>query len=80
MAVAATGTGVLELHSKGHGFLRDPKKHYAVKPLDPYVPLDLIRHFKQIISRSRSTDGFKSRGGIGSCSSTSKSVSSGCDV
>lgn len=46
MAVAATGTGVLELHSKGHGFLRDPKKHYAVKPLDPYVPLDLIRHFK----------------------------------
>ena len=46
MAVApTTGTGVLELHPKGHGYLRDPKKSYAVKPLDPYVPLDLIRHF-----------------------------------
>ncbi len=44
-AVPTTVSGVLEMHSKGHGFLRDAKKSYAAKPLDPYVPLDMIRHF-----------------------------------
>ena len=44
VAIAADDRGAA--HPSWHGFLRDPKKHYAVKPLDPYVPLDLIRHFK----------------------------------
>ncbi len=43
--VPTTVSGVLEMHSKGHGYLRDPKKSYAVKPTDPFVPIDLIRHF-----------------------------------
>jgi transcription termination factor Rho len=37
--------GVLELHPKGFGFLRNPSKHYLPLPGDPYVPGQLIdRH------------------------------------
>lgn len=46
MAIAPTASGVLEMHSKGYGFLRDPKKHYLAKANDPFVPLELIRHYK----------------------------------
>src|SRR6478609_10948539 len=29
--------GILEMHPKGYGFLRNPKTHYAANPADPYV-------------------------------------------
>jgi transcription termination factor Rho len=35
--------GVLELHPKGYGFLRNPAKNYAAGPADPYVPAPLIQ-------------------------------------
>jgi transcription termination factor Rho len=41
----ATSQGVLELHPKGFGFLRDPARHYAARPSDPYVPQPLIQKF-----------------------------------
>ena len=34
--------GVLELHPRGHGFLRNPAKHYTPTPNDAYVPGPLI--------------------------------------
>ncbi len=34
--------GVLEMHPRGHGFLRNPAKHYAATPNDAYVPGPLI--------------------------------------
>ena len=34
--------GVLELHPRGHGFLRNPARHYAPTANDPYVPAPLI--------------------------------------
>jgi len=38
--------GVLELHPKGYGYLRDAAKHYLARPSDPYVSQDMIRAFK----------------------------------
>src|SRR5262249_10540323 len=35
--------GVLELHPKGYGFLRNPGRNYAAQPADPYVPAPLIQ-------------------------------------
>jgi transcription termination factor Rho len=35
--------GVLELHPKGFGFLRNPARHYAAQPVDPYVPAPVIQ-------------------------------------
>ncbi len=35
--------GVLELHPKGFGFLRNPNRHYAAQTNDPYVPEQLVR-------------------------------------
>jgi transcription termination factor Rho len=37
--------GVLELHPKGYGFLRNPARCYAAQPADPYVPGPLIQRF-----------------------------------
>ena len=37
--------GVLELHPKGFGFLRNPSRHYAAEPADPYVPAPLVQQF-----------------------------------
>lgn len=34
--------GVLELHPKGYGFLRDPKKNYLAQESDPFVPSSFI--------------------------------------
>src|SRR5262245_6030457 len=34
--------GVLEMHPKGYGFLRNPARHYAPVPSDAYVPGQLI--------------------------------------
>lgn len=39
----APAEGTLELHERGHGFLRSGKRNYAAHPADPYVPVDLIR-------------------------------------
>lgn len=43
---SATGKGVLELHPKGFGFLRDPARHYAARASDPYVSQALIQKHK----------------------------------
>src|SRR5260370_41921744 len=40
-----TVQGVLELHPKGFGFLRNPSRHYAAQPADPYVSAPLIQKF-----------------------------------
>ncbi len=37
--------GVLELHPKGFGFLRNPTRHYAAQPADAYVPAPLVQKF-----------------------------------
>ena len=34
--------GVLEMHPKGYGFLRDPKKNYMAQESDPFVPSSFI--------------------------------------
>jgi transcription termination factor Rho len=35
--------GVLELHPKGYGFLRNPARHFAAQPGDAYVSTQLIQ-------------------------------------
>jgi len=45
---SATFQGILELHPKGFGFLRDPARHYAARPSDPYVPQPLIQKHKLV--------------------------------
>ena len=37
-----TSQGVLELHPKGYGFLRNPARHFAPTPHDAYVPAPMI--------------------------------------
>jgi transcription termination factor Rho len=37
--------GVLEMHPRGHGFLRSPARHYAATPTDAYVPAPLIGRY-----------------------------------
>jgi transcription termination factor Rho len=41
--------GVLEIHAKGFGFLRNPARHYAAQAGDAYVPAPLIqqRHLRE---------------------------------
>src|SRR5207237_2130215 len=41
----ATSQGVLELHPKGFGFLRNPVRHYVAQPGDAYVPAPLIHRY-----------------------------------
>ncbi|VTU00763.1 transcription termination factor rho : Transcription termination factor Rho OS=Singulisphaera acidiphila (strain ATCC BAA-1392 / DSM 18658 / VKM B-2454 / MOB10) GN=rho PE=3 SV=1: Rho_RNA_bind: ATP-synt_ab [Gemmataceae bacterium] len=41
-----TAHGVLELHPKGYGFLRNPARHYAPTPADAYVSGALIDKFR----------------------------------
>ncbi len=44
MTEKATSTqGVLELHPKGFGFLRNPARYYAAQPGDAFVPAPLIQ-------------------------------------
>jgi transcription termination factor Rho len=38
--------GILELHPKGYGFLRNPAKNYVAQPADPFVDLRLIQKHK----------------------------------
>src|SRR5262245_59899273 len=35
--------GVLELHPKGYGFLRNPTRNYVPQPGDAYVPAPMIQ-------------------------------------
>ncbi len=35
--------GVLELHPKGFGFLRNAARNYSAQQADPYVPAPLIQ-------------------------------------
>jgi transcription termination factor Rho len=35
--------GILELHPKGFGYLRNPARNYAVQSVDPYVPAPLVQ-------------------------------------
>jgi transcription termination factor Rho len=58
--VETTGTieGVLELHPKGYGFLRDPKNNYSAKETDPFVSSTLIE-------KHRLREGVIIRGEIG---------------
>lgn len=39
-------TGILELHQKGYGFLRNPAKNYAAQPSDPFVDQRVIQKYK----------------------------------
>jgi transcription termination factor Rho len=38
--------GVLELHPKGFGFLRNAARSYVAQPADPYVPAPLIQRLR----------------------------------
>src|SRR3954453_13106672 len=38
--------GILELHPRGHGFLRNPAKNYVAQSADPYVDQRLIQKYK----------------------------------
>jgi transcription termination factor Rho len=47
MSIAETlHTGVLELNSKGHGYLRDPKRNYRVSNDDVFVGGPILSRFK----------------------------------
>jgi transcription termination factor Rho len=37
--------GILELHPKGYGFLRNPAKNYVAQQADPFVPQPLIQKY-----------------------------------
>jgi len=39
------GSGVLELHPSGYGFLRDPGSNYARQMSDPFVPASMIEKY-----------------------------------
>ncbi|MEI8192170.1 MAG: hypothetical protein WCI75_20890 [candidate division NC10 bacterium] len=39
------GSGVLEMHPNGYGFLRDPKNNYDRELTDPFVPGSMIDKF-----------------------------------
>jgi transcription termination factor Rho len=43
--VTGAAEGVLELHPKGYGFLRDIKKDYAAQDTDPFVSSSLIEKY-----------------------------------
>ena len=51
--------GVLELHPKGYGFLRDPKKNYCSQESDPFVSSSLIE-------KAALREGVTIRGAVGS--------------
>jgi transcription termination factor Rho len=46
MSVDEPVQGVLELHPKGFGFLRNATRHYAAQNADPYVPAPLIQKLR----------------------------------
>ena len=46
MTDSRTAQGVLELHPKGYGFLRNPAKFFAPTQNDPYVSAQLLQKFR----------------------------------
>jgi transcription termination factor Rho len=44
--VVEPGSGVLELHPNGYGFLRNPKTNYLRERTDPFVPGTMIDKFR----------------------------------
>src|ERR1051326_1304520 len=38
--------GILELHPKGYGFLRNPAKNYVAQPTDSYVTQQMIEKYR----------------------------------
>ncbi len=42
---ATPGSGVLEMHPNGYGFLRDPTANYVRQMTDPFVPGSMIEKF-----------------------------------
>lgn len=43
--IEGTFEGVLELHPKGYGFLRDPRKNYAAEDSNPFVSSSLVEKY-----------------------------------
>lgn len=56
--VTGTIEGILELHPKGYGFLRDPEKNYAAQDSDSFVSSSMIE-------RHRLREGVMVRGEVG---------------
>lgn len=44
--VEGTIDGVLEMHPKGYGFLRDAEKGYVAQESDPFVPSSLVEKYR----------------------------------
>ncbi|MEZ6038970.1 MAG: transcription termination factor Rho [Planctomycetaceae bacterium] len=44
--IEGTFEGVLELHPKGYGFLRDPKKNYAAEDSNPFVSSSVVEKYQ----------------------------------
>ncbi|MEQ9407167.1 MAG: transcription termination factor Rho [Fuerstiella sp.] len=44
--IEGTFDGVLELHPKGYGFLRDPTKNYAAEDSNPFVSSSVVEKYK----------------------------------
>lgn len=40
------GSGVLEMHPNGYGFLRNPESNYPRERTDPFVPGTMIERYK----------------------------------
>ncbi|MEZ6127757.1 MAG: transcription termination factor Rho [Planctomycetaceae bacterium] len=43
--IEGTFEGVLELHPKGYGFLRDPRKNYAAEDSNPFVSSSVVEKY-----------------------------------
>ena len=43
--VVEPGSGVLEMHPNGYGFLRSPETNYSRERTDPFVPGTMIEKF-----------------------------------
>ena len=44
--IEGTFEGVLELHPKGYGFMRDPKKNYAAEDANPFVSSSVVEKYR----------------------------------
>jgi len=44
--IEGTFEGVLELHNRGYGFLREPKKNYVAEDSNPFVSSSLIEKYR----------------------------------
>lgn len=44
--VEGTFEGVLELHPRGYGFLRDPRRNYAAEDSNPFVSSSLVEKYR----------------------------------